>query len=256
MNVHWHKFRTFQPLLLSPAYGHRGLPKAEFRPFTFICSAHRRPVQLWARSRMDRHVDIHATQPPHLSTPRLLQQSLNASSRWVTVAVILAVFVLRHDDQVIWALTGSIMNSLSSKLLKRMFNQQRPLTALGLKADPGMPSSHAQSFGFLGFYAAVAVILWKGFNILGVASASSVLLCCTYLAWLRYAEGLHTLPQVVVGAGFGCCTAAIWIALWHYLVREVVTSSIVYHHLLVGLFALLTIGFIAFGVRKWRFGEA
>jgi hypothetical protein len=76
-------------------------------------------------------------------------------SRWVVVASVIAVVVWRHDESVCWAVIGGILNAASSKLLKRLFNQQRPLTALGLKADPGMPSSHAQSLGFFSLYASL-----------------------------------------------------------------------------------------------------
>ena len=74
-------------------------------------------------------------------------------SRWAVAVTVAAVVVWRHDDGVYWAVIGGLLNAASSKFLKRVFNQQRPLTALGLKDDPGMPSSHAQSLGFFSLYA-------------------------------------------------------------------------------------------------------
>ena len=76
-------------------------------------------------------------------------------SRWAVVATVAAVVVWRHDDDVYWAVIGGVVNGVASKLLKKAFNEQRPLTALGLKDDPGMPSSHAQSLGFFSLYASL-----------------------------------------------------------------------------------------------------
>lgn len=85
----------------------------------------------------------------------LIDHALLLQSKWVVLATAATVVLIWRDhDQVLWASTGSVLNSASSKILKKIFNQQRPLTAVGLKADPGMPSSHAQSLGFLALYAA------------------------------------------------------------------------------------------------------
>ncbi|KAH7433753.1 hypothetical protein KP509_07G084300 [Ceratopteris richardii] len=241
-------------------------------PKTFSFSSSRGPISIssafhtWSTTSacdsMDRHLETETEMQNFIQSPfpnpstHSLQRSLNVSSKWIVIAVIMAMLVLKHDDEVLWAITGSILNSASSKLLKRIFNQQRPLTALKLKPDPGMPSSHAQSFGFLGLYAAFAVISLKGLNILGVIFASSVLLFCIYLAWLRYVEGLHTRPQVIVGLGFGSFIAAAWILLWRYHVGKLVTAVAMYHYLLVGFFGFSALCFLALGVRKWRIGEA
>lgn len=48
---------------------------------------------------------------------------------------------------------GAVINSGLSVTLKRVLNHQRPVS--GLRSDPGMPSSHAQSL----FYAAVLGII-------------------------------------------------------------------------------------------------
>lgn len=208
---------------------------------------------------MDQHAGTDMAPPSssaHQTRADQLRHALNVSSRWVVVAVVMAVVAWRHDDQVLWAVTGGILNAANSKLLKKVFNQQRPLTALGLKADPGMPSSHAQSFGYLSLYAAVGLIFWQGLHILVVAGAATILLCGIYLAWLRISRGLHTPMQVMVGAGFGCSMAGAWIAMWRNFVREAVSSSAVCHYLLVCFFGFSAFCFIAFGLRKWRFGDA
>lgn len=56
------------------------------------------------------------------------------------------VLLWRHDAEAIWVAMGSIVNALLSVVLKRVLNQERPVA--GLKSDPGMPSSHAQSIFF------------------------------------------------------------------------------------------------------------
>lgn len=209
---------------------------------------------------MDQHADMDmvpsSSSSAHQTRADQLRRALNVSSRWVVVAVVTAVVAWRHDDQVLWAVTGGILNAANSKLLKKVFNQQRPLTALGLKADPGMPSSHAQSLGYFSLYAALGLIFWQGLHILVVAGAATILLCGIYLTWLRISQGLHTPMQVMVGAGFGCSMAGAWIALWHNFVREAVSSLAVCHYLLVCFFGFSAFCFIAFGLRKWRFGDA
>jgi membrane-associated phospholipid phosphatase len=41
---------------------------------------------------------------------------------------------------------GSVLNSMLSMVLKRILNQERPVSTL--RSDPGMPSSHSQSIFF------------------------------------------------------------------------------------------------------------
>lgn len=185
-----------------------------------------------------------------------LGRFLNVSSRWIVVAVVIAVVVWKHDDQVLWAVTGGILNAGLSKLLKKIFNQKRPLTALGLKADPGMPSSHAQSLGYLSLYAALGLISWQGLDFLIGTAAAMIILCAACLAWLRISQGLHTPAQVIVGAGFGCTMACLWIGLWHLFIQKAVTSSVTAHYSLYCIFGFVVICFTAFGIRKWRLGDA
>lgn len=233
-------------------YPHQWFFSKELKTCAGGHSSNRSPMKLRVRASMD--VQLPPPSPP--STCHWIQHALNVSSRWVVLATAATVVMIWRDhDQVLWASTGSVLNSASSKILKKIFNQQRPLTAVGLKADPGMPSSHAQSLGFLALYAAFGVISWLGLNMPGIASASLVLFGGSYLAWLRISQGLHTPLQVIVGAGFGCSMATLWIVLWHYVVKEVVASSIVYHYFLVGIFGLSALSFLAFGACKWRLGD-
>lgn len=68
-------------------------------------------------------------------------------SKWLVSALFAGVILWRHDAEAMWAAMGSIVNAILSIVLKRIINQDRPLS--GLKTDPGMPSSHAQSIFFI-----------------------------------------------------------------------------------------------------------
>lgn len=67
------------------------------------------------------------------------------------VAGLFGLMILwKHDAEILWAATGSIFNSYISVTLKRVLNQERPS---GLRSDPGMPSSHAQSIFYVSVFA-------------------------------------------------------------------------------------------------------
>ncbi|KAK8623032.1 hypothetical protein V6N13_117927 [Hibiscus sabdariffa] len=76
---------------------------------------------------------------------------------------------------------GLIVNALLSIRLKQVLNQERPV--VGLKSDPGMPSSHAQSI----FYTVVFTIAskWLGVNELSVSISVLALTFGSYFSWLR-----------------------------------------------------------------------
>ncbi|CAK7339611.1 unnamed protein product [Dovyalis caffra] len=82
-----------------------------------------------------------------------LEATLNRLSKWLVTAVFGAVILWRHDAEAMWAALGSVVNSILSVILKRIFNQERPGSTL--RSDPGMPSSHGQSI----FFTVVFVIL-------------------------------------------------------------------------------------------------
>lgn len=60
------------------------------------------------------------------------------------------VIIWRHDAEALWVVMGSVVNAILSKILKRILNQERPVSTL--RSDPGMPSSHAQSIFFIVTY--------------------------------------------------------------------------------------------------------
>lgn len=74
------------------------------------------------------------------------------------VALFSLVLISRRDAKAIWIAMGAILNVGLSITLKKILNQERPLTAS--KSDPGMPSSHAQSI----FYIVFVVILSSNYH--------------------------------------------------------------------------------------------
>ncbi|KAF0934884.1 hypothetical protein E2562_028883 [Oryza meyeriana var. granulata] len=82
-----------------------------------------------------------------------VEATLNRTSKWLVAGCYAFAALWKHDALIMWALIGAVANSALSSLLKRMFNHERPASAL--RSDPGMPSSHAQSF----LYAAVFLVL-------------------------------------------------------------------------------------------------
>lgn len=67
-------------------------------------------------------------------------------SKWLVAALFGVIFLWRHDAEALWAASGSVLNAGLSTVLKRILNQERPVSTI--RSDPGMPSSHAQSIFF------------------------------------------------------------------------------------------------------------
>ncbi|KAF9678282.1 hypothetical protein SADUNF_Sadunf07G0018700 [Salix dunnii] len=83
-----------------------------------------------------------------------LEATLNRLSKWLVAVLFGTVILWRHDAEAMWAVMGSIVNSILSVILKRIFNQERPDSTL--RSDPGMPSSHGQSIFFAVVFAIVS----------------------------------------------------------------------------------------------------
>ncbi|XP_059074597.1 lipid phosphate phosphatase epsilon 2, chloroplastic isoform X2 [Cryptomeria japonica] len=85
---------------------------------------------------------------------RTVVRLLDRSTKWVLLTAVVSIVVWRHNSpEVLWAVTGCILNEGSSKTLKQIINQPSPASAIGLRKDPGMPSSHAQNLAFVTTYA-------------------------------------------------------------------------------------------------------
>ncbi|KAG2495150.1 hypothetical protein HYH03_006758 [Edaphochlamys debaryana] len=145
--------------------------------------------------------------PPPDAQTRFLSV-INDLTKWAVSATVLGVLVARRDALVAWCVLGSIIASFINKALKHIINEQRPANAR--KADPGMPSSHANSLAFLGVYTCVALGEGAALSSPRGLVAAAVGLLSLFLTWLRVRLGFHTTPQVVVGYALGAATAVGW----------------------------------------------
>ncbi|XP_011016753.1 PREDICTED: lipid phosphate phosphatase epsilon 2, chloroplastic-like, partial [Populus euphratica] len=153
-----------------------------------------------------------------------LEATLNRLSKWLVAALFGAVILWRHDAEAVWAVLGSIVNSILSVILKRIFNQERPDSTL--RSDPGMPSSHGQSIFFTLVFAILSVVEWLGVNGFSLILGAIILAFGTYLTWLRVSQGLHTISQVAAGAAVGFIFSIFWFWSWDAFVHEAFISSL------------------------------
>lgn len=84
-------------------------------------------------------------------------------SKWLISAILIVFLLWRHDALALWASVGSALNATLSVVLKHLLNHERPVS--GLRSDPGMPSSHAQSIGYTITFLAVSC---KYYDILAI----------------------------------------------------------------------------------------
>ncbi|CAH1412829.1 unnamed protein product [Lactuca virosa] len=75
-----------------------------------------------------------------------LHIALNRVSKWCILVSFGGFILLRDDNQALWAVLGSVLNVVLSFTLKKIINQERPVSEV--YCGPGMPSSHAQSISF------------------------------------------------------------------------------------------------------------
>lgn len=111
-------------------------------------------------------------------------------------------------------LLGAGANSVLSKVLKRVLNQERPETSLAQgKVDPGLPSSHAHMLSYL-----AASLFLDDFLLPPLLGVFPVKYCVALLAGIgsswRVHIGRHTVLQVVVGIGTGSAGAFGWRKFW------------------------------------------
>lgn len=179
--------------------------------------------------------------------------AVNESTKFVVSCTALAFLLLNPSAETCWALLGSVVNSINGKILKRVLNHERPDGAI--KADPGMPSSHATSLSYLSVYGAASLAYFKdaapalGYPAQLAISAVLVVLGI-FLSYLRVKTGYHTPPQVIVGYGLGSSTALAWLFVGLTYVRPLLETNPemlrVLHSLLI-----IAIGWFAFSALGW-----
>lgn len=178
-----------------------------------------------------------------------LEPTLNRMSKWLVAALFGGVILWRHDAEALWAAMGSVLNSILSIILKRILNQERPVSTL--RSDPGMPSSHSQSIFFTVVFTIVSIMEWLGINELTVIISGLTLAFGSYLSWLRVSQQFHTVNQVVVGAILGSIFAILWSWSWDTVVlKAFISSSWVRTTVVLGA-AGLCLGFLVYVVRNW-----
>jgi len=167
----------------------------------------------------------------------------------VVAGTFFLVLATQRDAYMLTFFIGSILNAVSSKVLKRVLDQDRPnddddddggdngddgtdvKTTKGKidrPNDKGMPSSHATSLGFIGMYTSVA--LWDAMVSIscsssggggGIASFGVMATVVYSVLWsyvtvslvYRVKSRLHTIEQVLVGLFFGISNAFLWNSL-------------------------------------------
>ena len=143
-------------------------------------------------------------------------ETLNESTKWAAGMIVLGTLIYRRDLPSAWWIVGSVLAAMLCRILKFAINESRP--PIARKADPGMPSAHANSLGYL----ATSVSLWTLWTSFGssypnypatLAFVLGVPLVGMFFAWLRVLLGFHTKAQVVVGWLVGSGFAAWWTQL-------------------------------------------
>ncbi|XP_073276077.1 lipid phosphate phosphatase epsilon 2, chloroplastic-like [Primulina huaijiensis] len=147
---------------------------------------------------------------------RNIHATLDGLSKWVVSAVFGAIVLWRHDAGSLWALTGAVINAMISSRLKKILNQQRPVSTL--RSDPGMPSSHAQSFFYTITFLNLSMVELHGISGLTVSLSGTFFLFASYFSWLRVSQQVHTVSQVVVGAVLGSIFSLLWLWSWNAFV--------------------------------------
>ncbi|KAJ6678661.1 PALMITOYL-PROTEIN THIOESTERASE/DOLICHYLDIPHOSPHATASE 1 [Salix viminalis] len=188
-----------------------------------------------------------------------LEATLNRLSKWLVAVLFGTVILWRHDAEAMWAVMGSIVNSILSVILKRIFNQERPDSTL--RSDPGMPSSHGQSIFFTVVFAILSGVLCMsvfdlnecslGANEFALILSAFILVFGTYLTWLRVSQGLHTISQVAVGAAVGSIFSIFWFWSWDSFVHKAFISSLSVRIIVVMGAAASCLGFLVYVIRDW-----
>jgi len=193
--------------------------------------------------------DVHNENVGPSALPKLLNQQqfitiIGLSTSKVVAGIFFLVLAYRRDSYILTFFIGSILNAISSKILKHVLDQDRPdenddndldvgtieketMEKIDLPSDKGMPSSHATCLGFIGMYTSVA--LWDilvSASCVGGGGRVSIAMMATMvysMLWsyvavslvYRVKKRLHTIEQVLVGLFFGITNAFFWNSLAH-----------------------------------------
>ncbi|XP_010317222.2 lipid phosphate phosphatase epsilon 2, chloroplastic isoform X1 [Solanum lycopersicum] len=182
-----------------------------------------------------------------------LNATFNSLSKWLVAALFGIIFLWRHDAEALWAASGSVLNSALSTVLKRILNQERPVSTI--RSDPGMPSSHAQSIFYTVTFCIVSMVECFGFN--GITAVVSALIFAlgSYFSWLRVSQQFHTTSQVTVGAALGFSFSIFWFWLWDAIVLAAFISYLWVRIVVVLGSAAICASFLLYVIRYWVLEE-
>ncbi|XP_074572790.1 lipid phosphate phosphatase epsilon 2, chloroplastic-like [Curcuma longa] len=180
---------------------------------------------------------------------RDVEPFINKMTKWIVSGLFGLLILWKHDAESMWVVTGSVLNAMLSKALKRILNHERPVA--GIRSDPGMPSSHAQSIFYIDVTAILLMFHSMGLNPYTVTVGSIALFLGSYLAWLRVSQKLHTLSQVLVGALLGTAFAIAWLESWNSLVLEAFNSHLWVQILVIMGSLAFGFGFMIYVIRHW-----
>ncbi|CAA3000821.1 Hypothetical predicted protein [Olea europaea subsp. europaea] len=111
-----------------------------------------------------------------------IEATLNNLSKWL-VAVLFMTLIWRHDPGTLWAVIGVSLNGILAIALKMILNQARPISTL--KADPGMPSSHAQFMFYAVAFINLSILEFYGINALSTTLCGLVFIVGSYFVSIQ-----------------------------------------------------------------------
>lgn len=183
------------------------------------------------------------------ATMKLLH-AINESTKWVVSGLAFASLLGNRDALTAWCIIGGVINAMLCRFLKFAINASRPSAAR--KRDPGMPSSHACSLGFLSIF--VSLALYHSTADFGWFASLPVLppVLGAFLTSLRVILGYHTVPQVLVGWILGSSTSWVWYHMGVNKILPLLEETIVGSYCLI----LATCTFVALfavkNVLRWH----
>ncbi|KAF2302328.1 hypothetical protein GH714_034115 [Hevea brasiliensis] len=143
-----------------------------------------------------------------------LGATLNRLSKWVVSSMFAVVLIWRHDAASLWLAMGSVVNFILCVRLKRIFNQQRPLSTL--KSDPGMPSSHAQSIFYISMVSVLSITHECEYDRSIANKVTSILLVLYGFAVIE-TFGANEITFIVAALALACGSYLVTIILPLYL---------------------------------------
>ncbi|KAK4259976.1 hypothetical protein QN277_003154 [Acacia crassicarpa] len=178
---------------------------------------------------------------------RRVESIINRVSKWITGIIVNGYILWRHDAETLWFALGCALNAMLSVQLKQILNQERPSI---LKSDPGMPSSHAQTFSFIAMVAILSSIKRVGMNEFTITISGLALAFGSYLSYLRVSQQFHTVSQVVVGGGIGVVFGWSWFWVWNNLVATVIESFFPLNLILLSISPAACFGYTLYSIHQ------